>query len=233
MDDLILTASHEIYFSTRNEVPIADVVASLQAFEKIVRQLPQVLTGLTGAEIEDIQVFMDELESGSLFERYLLKLVFKDEQELEKFLASIREKLKEKPVIRNVVIGSAIAGLVGYGLYVGAQVVRSPEAAKTIQANNNVIINIGAGELNMTPEQFTAVVQAAVRDKKALAKDSIKLMAPARTDKGSTVTFDGNDHLVIQKETIQAAPSNIDIPQDQLEEKFPDVDPAIFKVVVA
>lgn len=61
MDDLILTASHEIYFSTRNEVPIADVVASLQAFEKIVRQLPQVLTGLTGAEIEDIQVFMDEL----------------------------------------------------------------------------------------------------------------------------------------------------------------------------
>lgn len=126
MDDLILTASHEIYFSTRNEVPIADVVASLQAFEKIVRQLPQVLTGLTGAEIEDIQVFMDELESGSLFERYLLKLVFKDEQELEKFLASIREKLKEKPVIRNVVIGSAIAGLVGYGLYVGAQVVRSP-----------------------------------------------------------------------------------------------------------
>lgn len=224
MDDLILTASHEIYFSTRNEVPIADVVASLQAFEKIVRQLPQVLTGLTGAEIEDIQVFMDELESGSLFERYLLKLVFKDEQELEKFLASIREKLKEKPVIRNVVIGSAIAGLVGYGLYVGAQVVRSPEAAKTIQANNNVIINIGAGELNMTPEQFTAVVQAAVRDKKALAKDSIKLMAPARTDKGSTVTFDGNDHLVIQKETIQAAPSNIDIPQDQLEEKFPDVD---------
>jgi len=224
MDELILTATNEIYFSTRSEVPIADVVASLQAFERIVKHLPQVLTGLTGAEIEDIQVFVDELESGSLFEKYLLKLVFKDEQELEKFLASVREKLREKPMMRNVIIGSAIAGLVGYGLYVGAQVVRSPEAAKTIQANNNVIINIGAGEMNITPEQFTAIVQAAVHDKRGLAKDSIKLMSPARTDKGSTVTFDGNDQLVIQKETVQAAPSSIDVPKAQLEESLPDVD---------
>lgn len=42
MDELILTATHEIYFSTRSEVPIADVVASLQAFERIVKHLPQV-----------------------------------------------------------------------------------------------------------------------------------------------------------------------------------------------
>lgn len=224
MQELTLTASHEIYFSTRNEVPIADVVASLQAFERIIKQLPQVLTGLTGAEIDDVQVFVEELESGSLFEKYIIKLFFKDDQELDKFLASIREKLKGKPMTRNVLIGAVIAALVGYGLYVGAQVVRSPEAAKTIQANNNVIINIGAGEVDITPEQFTAIVQAAVRDKKALARDSVKFMAPARTDKESQVTFDDNDQLVLTKETVLAAPSSIDVPKDQHEEALPDVD---------
>lgn len=224
MDQVVLEVSHEIYFSTRNQVPIADLVASLQAFERILKQAPQVLSALTGAEVEHIEVFVEELESGSLFEKYLLKLFFKDEQELEKFLGSIRETLKEHPVTRNTILTAVIAGLVGYGLYVAANVVRSPEAASTIQANNNVIINIGAGEVEMTPEQFTAIVHAAVRDKKALARDSVKFMAPARTDKQSHISFDGNEQIVIPKEVIQVAPASIDVDKPKSEEALPDVD---------
>ena len=76
----------------------------------------------------------------------------------------------------------------------------------------------------MTPEQFTAVVQAAVRDKKALARDSVKLMAPARTDKTSSVVFDGNPQVVIPSEVILAAPSSVEAPQNNIEEPIPDVD---------
>lgn len=224
MTGLVLEASHEIYFSTKNEIPIADVVTSLLAFERIIKQSPQVLSALTGAEIDHIEVFVEELHSGSLDAKYLLKLFFKDEEELEKFLGSIREKLKEHPVVRNTLLTAVIAGMVGYGLFAAAKIVNSPEAAATIQANNNVVINIGAGEVNMTPEQFTAVVHAAIRDKKALAKDSVRFMAPARTDKESQVVFDGHEQIVIPKETVQVAPSSVDVARDQIEDRLPDVD---------
>ncbi|MCY1396595.1 hypothetical protein D9M71_115730 [compost metagenome] len=224
MDAVVYEASHEIYFSTKNEVPIADVVTSLLAFERIIKQSPQVLSALTGAEIEHIEVFVEELHSGSLDTKYLLKLFFKDEEELEKFLASIRDKLKEHPMVRTTLLTAVIAGMVGYGLYAAAKIVNSPEAAATIQANNNVIINIGAGEVDMTPEQFTAVVHAAIRDKKALAKDSVRFMAPARTDPDSQVEFDGNPNIVIPKETVRVAPSSIDVERDKHEEALPDVD---------
>lgn len=224
MDALVLEASHEIYFSTKNQVPIADVVTSLLAFERILKQSPQVLSALTGAKVDHIEIFVEELHAGSLDAKYLLKLFFKDEEELEKFLTAIREKLKEHPMVRNTLLTAVIAGMVGYGLYAAANIVRSPEAAATIQANNNVIINIGAGEVDMTPEQFTAVVHAAIQDKKALARDSVRFMAPARTDPDSQVSFDGSDQIVIPKETVRAAPSNIDVEKTQTEETFLDVD---------
>nr|WP_288358474.1 hypothetical protein [uncultured Pseudomonas sp.] len=225
MDALVLELKHDVYFSTKNDVPIADIVASLQAFERIIQQQArQVLSALTNTEIERIDVYVDELQAGSLFTEYALKLFFKDKEDLERFLGVARDKLKEHPMVRATLMTGVIAGLVAYGLYAAANVVKSPEAAKTIQANNNVIINIGAGEVDMTPEQFTAVVQAAVRDKKALAKESVKFMAPARTDPESEVKFDGNELAVIPKETIQAAPSSIDVPKDQWQEDFPDVD---------
>ena len=223
MDAFVFEACHEIYFSTKNEVPISDVVTSLLAFERILQQSPQVLSALTGATIDHIEVFVEELHSGSLDTKYLLKLFFKDEEELDKFLTSIREKLKEYPVARNTLLTAVIAGLVGYGLYAAANIVRSPEAAATIQANNNVIINIGAGEVDMTPEQFTAVVHAAVRDKKALAKDSVRFMAPARTDPDSQVSFDGSDQIILPKETVRAAPSSIEVDKPQTDEDLPDV----------
>ena len=46
----------------------------------------------------------------------------------------------------------------------------------TITANNNTIINFGAGQVEMTPEMFKTVVETAIKNKKELAENTVRFL---------------------------------------------------------
>lgn len=212
MAELSFTASHTVYYNTREPIPLSEVIAALQALEKLLHDVPKVVAGVTKTEIIRSEIFIEKIESGSLLEKVAIKMFFKDEAELDKFLDKIRE---ENGVLRTTIIAAALGGIVTAGVMWAAGTMNS--AVPNITANNNTIINIGAGEVNMTAEEFRAIVETAVSDKKEVAKNAVKFLAPAKRETGSSIVIGGDDSAAVQiaPEAIFEAPTKIDIPVDK------------------
>ncbi|HHS8771110.1 TPA: hypothetical protein ACTVBA_005170, partial [Escherichia coli] len=113
--ELSLTFTENIYYSTKEPVSIKDVITSLQGWEAIAKQSEGVLQELTGANILDISVHVARLEAGSLYEDIVIKLLFGSQEEMDKFLAGAHAKIGNGKM-RNALVGAVVIGLVGYGL---------------------------------------------------------------------------------------------------------------------
>ena len=213
MTDFVYTATHRLYYDTKQPVPIADIIEGLQGLERILAELPKVLGGVTKVPIKRSEIFVEKIESGSLIEDVVVKLFFKDQEGLNKFL----DRIHEKPMVKNLLIGAVITGVALYGVTLAANALKAP--APNIQANNNTIINIGAAEAKMTPEQLAAIIEAAVSDKKELAKSAVKLLKPARNDPEASIRLDDSDVLVVTPSAIRETPKKVEIDkQRKLEE---------------
>lgn len=221
MTAFIFEATHQLYFSTRNPVPVSDVIESLQGLEKLIRMSPRALQGLTGVEIDHVDVFVEHLESGSLLERVLIRFYFKDEEGLNQFIDKIRARVGDG-VARGMLIGMVLAAL----LYMGAQLLAESKGGPTthITANNNVIITAGAGELNITPEMFQAIVRNAITDQKELAKSTVQVLKPNRGDTESSLTIDDNTALSMPAAAIREVPTVVEFEPDTRVENVPSVE---------
>ncbi|WP_024302216.1 hypothetical protein [Pseudogulbenkiania sp. MAI-1] len=222
-----LEVSHRIYYSNEEPIPIAEIASSLLALERTLQRLPRVLTQVTSVPIQGLEIYVQEIQSGSLLEDIVLKIFFKDQAELDAFLGKIREKLGEHKVARNVLIGALILSIIGYGLYLAANTAGSKQAANTINVNNNVIINIGAEQAQMEPEQLAKIIESAISDKKANAKDAIEIVKPAKRDPTASITLEDQTVLALPKEVIQTAPSSLEIDDTPTEREYKDVDLSI------
>lgn len=222
MAEFVLASTHEVYYSNRELVPIADIVESLQALERIIKLCPRALEGATNVQIKRVEVFVDSLQSGSLLEKVVVKLVFGSEEALDAFLDKTREKVRQPGMPRNVLIGAVVASVIGYGAWLAATSQRSGGA--TITANNNVIVNIGAGQSGMSPDDFRAIIEAAIPDKKELATQAVRFFKPARADLKASVTLDKDDALSFPPAVIAETPIKVDFDKQADVKHLRDVD---------
>jgi len=219
----VLTSAHEIRWSTREPVPIGEIAETLLALERIVRMCPKALEGLTNVDIRDIQIYVESIESGSLLDKIIIKLIFKDEKTLDEFLDKIGEKIRQPGMTRAILIGAVLAAIVGYGAWLAAKV-SDPRGATTISGNNTTIINLGAGMVDMTPDAFKAIVETAITDQKSLAKETVKLFKPARADGQASIVIDGNAATSFSPAVIAATPRIVDVGKQEKVEHLRDVD---------
>lgn len=218
-DDLyVYETTHRIFYNTSKPVPIGEMIIALQGLEGVLKLVPKAFEGLTGIDIKGSEFLVQTIESGSLLEDVVIKFFFKDRQSLDAFV----EKMGENKVVKTTVITAILAGIVGYGL---AQAMGS-KAAPSITATNSVIIQNGAGTLNMSPETFQAALRASISDKKGAAESALKLIGPARAQPGSSI-FMGSDiqsstreaGVEISSAAIAEAPARIELePNERLEE---------------
>lgn len=217
MTQFVYVAEHELYYSTKTPVPISEVIEGLQGLERLLRSLPRAIEKASGVPILSSEIYVEEIKSGSLLEKVAVKLFFNTEQEFEEFLSKVKTKLDGSPMIKGTLITALIAGLVGYGIFLAAKT--SPNPSPNITANNNVIINIGAGEIGMSPDAFRSIVETAVIDKKDLARAAVKLVKPARGDVGAAILLDGRQDIAIQPAAIVETPPVVNIePQKRVDE---------------
>lgn len=200
--------THRVYYSTEKPVPIKEVIIALQGLEGLLKPVPAILSTLTGVEIEGGEFLIQSLESGSLIEDIVVKFLFKDKANLDAFV----EKLGANKMTRGLVIGAVVAGLAGYGLYLAM----GQKPAPAIQATNSVIIQNGAGTLNISPEAFDAALKATVgSNKKAIAESALKMTSPVRADPASSVSFGAPDATVpaatIPHAAVAEAPRRIEL----------------------
>ncbi len=209
-------ATHRIYYNTPNPVPIREMIIALQGLEGILRSLPKAVTELTGVEIADAQFLVQSIETGSLLEDFAVKFFFKDKEGFDAFA----EKMGQNKMIKGAAIAAIIAGLVGYGI----AKVTSSSAAPNITATNSVIIQGGAGALNITPEAFEAALRVAAADKKSTAESALKLMAPARAQPGSSVVISKVDEpdqdFTFSPQAVAEVPARIELETNERTEEY-------------
>jgi hypothetical protein len=206
---LELVASHKVFYNTEAPVPLSQIAESLLALERVIQRSPNVLEKIfDGIKIDKVYVYVDHIESGSLLETFVVKFIFGSQDKLDDFMLKMRAKtgmdrLNESQIFSAVIMALVLSGaLAAYSYWGGPK-----ENQTTIEANNNVIINIGAGMVEMKPEEFRAIVESAVGSRAELAKDAVKIIRPAKADKNAEIVFDDNPDLSIKPETIRAVPS--------------------------
>lgn len=226
MNQFVFETTHRLYYSTEQAVPVGEIAKSLLALEKIITASETAYEGITAVDIDKIEVLIAKLESGSLLEDIVIKFFFKDQAGLDAFVEKVRSNTLENGMVgKSLVVGAVLAAVVGTGAYYAASSqAKGSSVPTTITANNNVIINIGAGEVGMTPEAFKAVVETAIKDKKALAENTVAFFKPARADRNASITFDDNDAVRFSPEVIAATPKVVKMEKTDHSKDYSDVD---------
>lgn len=75
----------------------------------------------------------------------------------------------------------------------------------------------------MTSEEFTAVVRAAVGDKKAAAENALRFIAPAKADPGSNVSL-ADGEVLINSAAVAETPSKIELAANERLEQHKNVE---------
>lgn len=214
--------SDEVKFNITQPIEVQDIVKSLQALEKIVKHSTKTFSKLGGAEVEEVKLYIQTIEKSSLVEKFIVKLIFKNEENLDKFLENthewVKEQCKEHPV-RSSFVGLVISGMIAYGFYhLGA----NSGNLINITGNYNTIITNGAKQLNITQEEFKNAIEANKNNRKTLAKNAVEFVQPAKTSLGDvSIEFGNNEtsegNIIIPPEVIADIPKKLE-PEKAIEQ---------------
>lgn len=219
-----LEIRHQIKYTTKQPVPIPEMVEALLGLEQIIKRSPAVLEELfPETHICDVRVFVESLESGSLTEDILVKFLFGSQEEFDAFIEKARKRCRMDIIKENKALFSAIIIALILGGVIYAVKKSGAEAQKIVQieANNNTIINLGAGMVELSPQEFRAIIETVVKADTKLAKDAIHIIKPAKNE-DATVEFDGNKETMITSNTVASTPSYL-YQEDEAAEHFEDL----------
>lgn len=205
----VLETTYTINYTTKTPVPIPEIVDALEALERIIKRTPAFIEKYyDGILITETQVFVEQIQAGSLKEKLLVKYLFRTKENYEQ-----AENLVEKILEDNEVIKYLVALGVGASLmYAATLLLPSGSAAPppSITAYNNQIINIG-GDMQMSSGDIQAVLKG-ITDKKSLARDAVKVVKPAKADKDSAIEIEGLQAFTINNKLVDQFPDNYEPP---------------------
>jgi hypothetical protein len=222
--------SQKIYYSNEEYVPIGEIAHSLIALEALIKQAPDVLEALfPDSSIIIVDVFINELKSDSIWEDLVVKFIFGSQQRFDECIENTRQRIGMEEIMSNPKFLSAIiiAMILGGGAYyLGKSNSPADKKAKaTIEANNNTIIQIGSGMVDMSAEEFTKLVITAIKNKDKLAKNAANIIKPAKRDNNASITFNEDPTLKITNDSVKAMPEYKSITEEPEEtiEDFPNI----------
>ena len=202
--ELQLDFRENFYYSTKKPVTVKEIIESLQGLEFVVKQTRGTLQKLTDCKIDNVQLYVDELKSGSLIEDVIVRVFFGSEEEKNKFCEKIHEKIGDGKM-RNTIITAVLVGIIGYGIYLA---IKPSDPNYVINANNNVIINIDDSP-KITNEKLTEIIRDSITNQKSLAQNTIKVLSPARADESSSIQI--GDMATIPASTIMKTPTELNL----------------------
>lgn len=216
---MLTTTNQSIYFSNKNHVSIEDVANSLLAFKSLLEVTPDVLEKLIpGLHIKSITVDLNEIKAGSLWEDVVVKLVWGSQEKLTEDVEKLRTHLQMEELMNNKkLLGAIVLCLIlGGGWYLLTKSNASPEQKISIEANQNVIINIGAEITGLTSDQFKAIIDSAIARNDQVKKDAVKIVRPAKRERDASIMMNNEESTSINSSAIRAMPSmtpDIDQPE--------------------
>ena len=209
-----LITKHQLFYSNKEFIPLSEIAESLLALEKLIKQSPSTIESFfPGLKIYQIEVYLNELQSGSLWEDIVIKFIFGNQEKFDEVISNSREKLGIKYLADHPKLLSAI--LLALLLTGGHKALKAnpetiPQHLQTIEITNNIVINTGAELSEMKPEEFKRIITDSVNKNASFTKNAIKIVKPAKREKNASITFDDTPSLTIPPEAVLAMPGFVD-----------------------
>lgn len=236
MTECSLLVEHSIRYTNGQPLAVRDVIESLKGLEKVsVYFLPGALSSLTGADVVTAELLVEGFDHGSFVQDVIVKLFFRDQAGMDRFLDKVREGGKNvyrklpgegAPVLKaTVAVGCVLGALVTVGAIWAISTKQAAPATTTITITDSNFVAIGAEAYQMSPQAFADLIEAiGSTDKKKLAQSAAKILAPAKREEGAVVEMDGNSDLVVPSTTIMEVPETVDFEPYEIEQAHSDVD---------
>lgn len=220
-----LVTGQSIYYSNKHHLPLEDVAESLLALKSLIEATPDVLERLSpGLHIQKVQVFVNEIKSGSLWEDLVVRFLWGNQEKLGEEVDRLRKEFNVDSLVSNRALVGAIIGalIMGGGLYVLNKLHGSEDQKQTLQNTQNVFIINGASLAGVTPEEFKAAIDAVVRGKENLPKDAVKVVRPAKREPHTSILLNRGEPApnAIPAPAVEAMPRNI--PEEDRVESLED-----------
>lgn len=222
------TSQHTIYYSNKEHVPMQEIAESLLALTKIVERTPQLLDELLeDASVDRVEIYLDELKSGSLFERAVFKFFFKSQKEFDSFFRTGGKKLgvdalkKNKKAIPYLILCAVLMG----GVYALRRSVGDKERSIQVENHATQMIQITAGTLNMDPKDLKDILVRSLKDNSDLAKDAVKFVRPAKLEQGASITMDDDSQSSLNSQVVNSFPKDLhELPAPEFVQEYQNIE---------
>lgn len=196
----VFESTYRLHYNTPQPVPLRLVIESLQGLEKLIETTPRVLKRLTGVDDLNIRIEVEEVRSGSLTEKVIVRCIFGSEERLHQFLDRVRAVIPP-----HLLATAVLAGLVGYGAYM----LHNPTATSAVTVGDitNSVVSIGGTQ--SIPSEVAAAIVDGVTNKKEVASAAINIVKPAKEQPGSSLRLDGGVVEGVES-TYEFSPAFID-----------------------
>lgn len=207
----VIEIPYKIKFTNKNPIPVDKLVESLLAYEKLIKRVgPFVEEACEGVYIEEIDVLISKIESGSLVEELLVRLIFKDEKNYEQ-AKEVAAKMFENNGLLTGAVCLGVAAYIGFGVK-NAIISQGSTAPMThIEAQHGAIVQLG-GTMNISEKAIDRILNK-TSDKKRVSKEAIAAVAPAHLEKGAHIEFNDSEKLAITPEFIKETPLEYEPPE--------------------
>jgi len=218
-----VTIRYRVKYTNKEPVPIVEIVNSLQAYEKLLKRTgPFIEKSFEGSKVTDIQVYVSNLESGSLKESFLIKVFFENEEDYEQFKDVTLKLMTSKALTTVVSVG--VGACLAYGVM---NVLPGNKAPIHIEAYNGAIVQLG-GTMNLSKDGIDSILTK-VTDKKTLGKEAIDALSPSFEDKDAIIEVTDHPELNIVRGFIDESPAEYKPPQpSEIIKMFSDVEVEIY-----
>lgn len=203
-----VTTTYTINYKTKNPAPIKDVIESLRNVEAILYRTPKFIeAAYKDLKVVDVQVYVGSLQTGSLREDFIVKYVFRSRKNYEKAKEVVGQILEDNEAMK-ILVALGVGSMVTFGAMTA---LGTGNKLPSIEAYNNTIVNIG-GEVKLTADDISGILSG-IRDKKALAKESVGVVSVAKADPDAEIEMSGVDALTMRSNVLREMPEDYTPPE--------------------
>lgn len=211
----VIEVPYKIKFTNKDPVPVDKLVASLLAYEKLIKRVgPFLELACDGLIVDDIDVLVAKIESGSLIQELLVRVIFKNEKNYDQAKEVVAKMFENSPVVQSALCLGVVA-YIGFGVHNAMQSKGEAPPTTHIEAQQGAIVQLG-GTMNISKEAIDTILNRTT-DKAAVTKEAIAAIAPAHLDKEASIEFNDSDSLIMTPEFVRETPTDYEPPELRLD----------------
>lgn len=217
MTEAYIDVPFELYYDTKNGIPIEDAIEQLKALSKIINKQAGIASSISKASIERTEIFVNELIEGSWQEKLCIRLFFKNEEEYEKFKNACGD-IEMSNWLRTVIA----MGFGAFMLFSIQQMLPKKDEKPQINievSNNSGIVSLGKS-VDLSDEQINKVLEKNSNPSKAEKQAALDVLSPAKNGGATQIKLVGYDELTIPQSSFETLPDEIPN-QDGMDKESP------------